>query len=273
MPDGMTTTATATATSDNLLAEVSTIMQPLANHWPGNAEVGAWDFGFSVNGKPISVQPENSSQVYDYFQIELVGQSSLATIGNRAPAGYGLYVTYEAPTEPPAGLQLIAAKPDTTVASTTYDDTISWTATGSFGFSSDGGISVSFGGSKTMTHSTSTTVSDLQILNRSHVGPSAIGHWEYIVAAGSLEAQGATPLLAQMLLCRPHSADPLQIQVEVFAYFNNKGLSDNLNWTGLSQAVTGFNGDNLPPLENGNARIAMQYTLTIDAPPAPTAAS
>jgi hypothetical protein len=62
-------------------------------------------------------------------------------------------------------------------------------------------------------------------------------------------------------------------QVEVFAYFNNKGLGENLDWTGLSQAITGFDGGNLPPLENGNARIAMQYSLTLAAPPAPAPAS
>lgn len=264
--------ADGTTTSNNLLAQVGAIVQQLQNSWPGNAEVGAWDFGLSVNARPISVQPAGDDQVYDYFQIELVGQSSLATIGDRAPAGYALYVSYNAPTKPPPELELVQAQPDTTTASETYSDGVSWTMSGSFGLSSKG-VTFSVSGSKTMSHSTSVSVSDLQVLNLSQVGGVPVGHWQFIVASGSLEAQGETPLLAQMLLRRPHSTDPLQLQIEVDAYFNNKGLSNDLDWSGLSAHITGFNGDNLPPLDYGNARIAMQYDLTVAAPPPPTAAN
>lgn len=235
----------------------------------------------------MSAQENGSADTFDYFLIELNGQSSLAARGGRSIAGYGLYVDYTVPYQPPYkivttswgpqpvtqgppdGLELIASSPDTSQATNSYTDTISQTVGGSVGFMGDtptGSVSAS----TTITNSTTRTVSDLQIINRSGVDDNLTCEWQYIVNPGSLEAQGETPLLAQMLVRRPHSADPLKVGITMLTYFSNNGLNiSDLEWQGLDQFMPGFAGDNLPPLEQGNARLSMCYNLAIDAPPSP----
>ncbi len=279
MPDGSST--------ENVFANVKSIAQELENSWPGNSQIGRWNYRIAVSTWAMSVQPNGSTDTFDYFLIELNGQSSLEARGDRSVAGYSLYVGYNVPLQPPFktvtgpfgiampvtqgppdGLELIASSPDTSVASVSYTDTISQTVGGSIGFMGDSPTG-SVSSSTTITNSTTRTVSDLRIVNLSGVEDNLTCQWQYIVTAGSLEAQGETPLLGQMLVRRPHSTDPLKIQVSVYAYFGNDGLDDSSDWQGLGQYIHAFNGDNLPPLEQGNARVAMLHDLAIDAPPTP----
>lgn len=264
---------TTGTTTDNLFADIAAIGYLLSNTWNGNAQVGVWHSDISVMGKSISVQRQNSADVYDYFLIELVGQSSLTVSqGNRPPAGYGLNIDFITPNAPPPAVELILSSPDTTVTTTTYSDTLSYTFNGSVGFSPSG-PSVSIGSSQTISNTTTSSIASLEVLNRSGVSGNVDGAWQYIIAAKSLETQGATPLLGQVLVRRPHSPDPLAINVEVAVYFSNKHLPTDLDWSGVTQFVHNFQGDNLPPLAKGNARIAMQYSRTLDAPPLPLPAS
>lgn len=278
MPDGSST--------ENVFANVKSIAQELENSWPGNSQIGRWNYRVAVSTWAMSVQPNGSTDIFDYFLIELNGQSSLEARGDRSVTGYSLDVGYTVPLQPPFktvqgpfgamqitqgppdGLELIASSPDTSVASVNYTDTISQTVGGSIGFMGDSPTG-SVSSSTTITNSTTRTVSDLRIVNLSGVEDNLTCRWQYIVTPGSLEAQGETPLLGQMLVRRPHSADPLKIQVQVFAYFDNDGLDVNSDWQALGQFILGFEGDNLPPLEQSNARIAMLSELAIDAPPTP----
>ena len=256
-------------TTDNLFADIAAISYVLSDTWIGNAQVGVWNSEISVMGKSMSVQQSHSTDVYDYFLIELVGQSSLGVNqGNRPPAGYSLNIDFITPNEPPPPVELVLSSPDTTVTTTTYTDSISYTFNGSIGFSPSG-PSVSIGSSQTITNTTTSSIASLEVLNLSGVNGSVAGSWEYIIAAKSLEAQGATPLLGQVLVRRPHSSEPLRVNVEVAVYFSNKHMPAGLDWSGVSQYITGYQGDHMPPLTKGNASVGMLYTRMLDAPPLP----
>jgi hypothetical protein len=258
-------------TTQNLFDQIPTFPEVLSNNWPGNAQVGGWDFSLGFTGKSVSYQQSEGGEIYDYFLIDLTGWSALGTIDGRPPAGFRLYIDFgnQAPSSAGQGLDLLQSSPGTTTATTSYSSDISHSFHGSVAFSSKG-VTVSFGGSTTISHTTTKTVSDLEILNQSGMNGTPNCDWSYAIAAGSDEAKGQVPLTAQALLCRPHSDAPLQFLVEVDAYFSNEGLSDDLDWSGLDAHILGFSGDDLPPLDAGNARIAMQYNLTMDAPPVPT---
>ncbi len=256
-------------TTDNLFADIATVPYVLNDTWNGNTAIGVWQSTISVTGKAVSVQPTGQTDIYDYFLIELVGQSSLTVNkGNRPPVGYGLTIDFNTPNEPPPPVELILSSPDTTVTTTTYSDSLSYSFNGSIGFSPSG-PSVSIGSSQTISNTTTSSIASLEVLNLSGVSGSVAGSWQYIIAANSLEAEGATPLLGQVLVRRPHSAAPFLINVEVAVYFSNKHLPTGLNWNGVSQFIESFSGGHLPPLAKGNARIAMQHTRTLEAPPLP----
>lgn len=261
--------------SSTLFDEITNLGGVMDNTWNGNAAVGVWSFNMTLDARAVSEQKTPDDPIYDYFLIGLVGQSSLSlNQGNRPSFGYGLVVDFGG--TPPAGLELLLSSPNTTVTTTTYTSGFSWGLSGSIGFTNSsngkaGGGSI--GGSFSFSHSTTRSVASLQVLNRSGLEGSLRGHWEYIVDPKALEDQGETPLMGQLLVRRPHSADPLTVNIEISTYFSNKHLAKNLDWNGLDQCIFDFTADHLAPLEKGHARISMQYSRKLAAPPLPQPAS
>jgi hypothetical protein len=275
------------------LNNLQSIGQELDFTWPGNAQVGRWNYRISVMAWPISICPQGSSEVFDYFLIELDGQASLETRGYRGPQGYELYMDFyqrkaSTPTVMtptgivgvlPPGLELIKSSPDTTVATASYSDSISQTLGGSAGFFGES-ATASFNAAVTMSNSTTRTVSDLRIENRCGLHDNFSPDWQFLINPHSLEAEGATPLLAQFLIRRPHSSDPLVFSIWVYAFFSRlsvlpdpglRGLPPNA-WAGLDDYTFLFNAPDLPELLQHNARIGKGNPVSVAAPPPPPSA-
>lgn len=259
--------------SENLFANVRAIAQELTLSWPGTPVIGMWNYRVSLSAWPMSVQPTGSSDIFDYFLVELNGQSSLGGMEDRSVVGYQLNIDFYQPPHfdaPPPGLELIASSPDTTNATVSYTASVSTTVGGSVGFMGEA-PTASVSASVTMSNSTTRSVSDLTIVNRSGVEDNLTCSWQYKVTPGSNEASGTTPLLAQFLVRRPHTADPLKCNVEVSAYFNDDGslAGRNVPASGPGSFMT-FAGQTDPQLlEIGNARMDNIHSIELAAPPAP----
>ena len=284
---------------------------------------GTWNYRIAVSSWPLSVKPTNEDQVWDYFLVEFTGQSSVMG-NNGALKGYALTVRFgenkpfhdTTPAQPapsimpmhltmgeainnlripdgalvwtlPEGLELVATSPDTTVATTSYTDSTSTTVGGSLGFFG-GDLTGSISASTTIGSSTTRSVSDLTIENRSGMEDNVSCWWIYQVQPGSKEAEGDTPILAQFLVRRHRSEDDLPLTVGMSALMDGTSILFG-QLSGAIQAVQGgpaptpadpavtvtnsFSGAQWPALYLDNtAALSKQHPLTIKAPPAPPTA-